>query len=147
MATKKKISPAYKATAIYVIATIASRCRAGIIFSKDAETRVELDQLPAGALAAIEADPYLKVTYEADELVEDSVVDDLAENRILALENEITQLQTVNDTAVARIKQLELENEQLDKLSASLVDANARIEELNAEIAELKAAASSKAKK
>lgn len=126
------------ATAIHVIATIATRCRAGMLFSKKQAKRVELADLPEGALAAIEADPYLKVTYEAD----DMPIADMAEGRIIELEAKLQEAKDKLADAEQRIIGLADYQEQADHLladcKAQIAELLAAVEAKDAEIAELK---------
>lgn len=141
MATKKKTSPALIAAAINVIATIDRRCRAGYIFTNEKEKRIELDKLTPEHITAIETDPYLKVTYEADEELADG---GLADNRILELENTLSEKEAELANANERLSNLEM---AIEAKQGGIDELKAQLEAKDAEIAELKAAATTKAKK
>lgn len=139
MTKKINVSPALIATAVFVKATVKSRCRAGMVFNNQTETRVELDQLPEGGLAAIEADPYLKVTYETEEMPEEA-----AEGRILELETKLADKEAELASANEQIANL---NVVLEEKQAGFHELKTQLEAIEAEIAESKAATTPKAKK
>lgn len=165
MAKKINVSPALIATAVFVKATVKSRCRAGMVFNNETETRVELDKLPEGGLAAIEADPYLKVIYETEDMLEDDYAKkqvelqeqaiqraEVAEDKLNDLKAELEKSEDRITVLKAQLASKEVDltaaNEQINTLDDSLIKANAEIEELKAKVSELeKAAAAPKAKK
>lgn len=140
MAKKTKVSPAVVATAIYVIATIKMRCRAGYVFNNETEKRIELDKLTPEQIKAIDTDPYLKVTWEGEE--DPEAVN--AEARILELENKLAEKQAELTVANERIDNLEM---AVEAKQGGIDELKVQLETKDAEIAELKAAATTKAKK
>ncbi len=97
------------------------RCRAGFVFEKGKPQRLELEALTPKQIADIEADPYLKVTYEQGEGAQGN---ENAESRILELEAE-----NLNTT-----KALEDATSKITILESNLNTANTRIKELQAEL-------------
>ena len=133
------------ASAVFVKATIKSRCRAGYVFNNEEETRIEIASLPDGALAMLEKDPYLKLTYER-EGAEGGIFDgeltaalkraELAEKALSEITEDRDLLKGLNDeqqskliAATAQAQDLKTE---LDKKEAELTAAQARIAELEA---------------
>lgn len=139
MTTKKKTSPALIATAIYVIATIDTRCRAGYVFTNEKERRIELVELTPEQIAAIEKDPYLKVTYEADE---DNLGSGKNTEQLAAAEAQILELETQLTEATKQVAQLTSDLAAKDKELTGLIEQletkDAELQALSAEIATLK---------
>lgn len=108
MATKKAtraLAPALVATAIIVDCPILPRrCRAGYVFEKGDPTRIAIDDITPDQIANIEADHYLKVTYETAEGEGNKDNEQLTatKNHLLELENQLA-------TATRRISELEAE--------------------------------------
>lgn len=136
--TKKTVSPAYIATAIFVECPMQpQRCRAGYVFKQGESKRIELSALTSEQLDILTEDPYLKISYEADETLDTGTI----EARILELEAIILDKDT-------RIKQLEDLNIESDKQKLTCEEQTAELktalEAKEAEIAELKTAAKAK---
>lgn len=136
MATKKAtraLAQTLVAIAIMVDCPILPRrCRAGYVFEKGNPTRIAIDDITPEKIADIEADHYLKVTYETAEGELEGNTDNeqltAAENRILELENQL------GETAKAK-EELAAATKRISELEAELTAAKAATTETPVEAA------------